>query len=237
MAQQKRTNRPPQRQAAARQAPAQKPAARRRRPPAKKQPTFRLGDLLPKQPDFKPDSQGGGLLKTLHFTKLQRLTYLKWLLYCAVLVVMLVVQDVVMSRFSIFGGTTDLAVCVIFLITILEGTEVGSLFALLASLFYYFSGSSPGPYCVMLLTLVGVGACIFRQTFWHRSRGSITLCAALALVAYELAVFAVGLFLGLTHWARFGNFLATALVSWIVLLPLYSLLYRIGQIGGNTWKE
>ncbi len=234
MAEQKRTK-PAQSQTLKRQA-RQNPV-RRRRPPAKKQPALRLADYLPKPQEFKADSEGTGILKTLHLTKLQQLTYLKWLLYAAVLILMLVTQDVVMSRVRFFGGTTDLAVCVIFLITILEGTEVGSLFVLFASLFYYFSGSSPGPYCIMLLTLVGVGASMFRQMFWHRSRGSIVLCAALALVVYEVAIFATGLFLELTRWDRFGSFLVTAILSWLALVPLYSLLYRIGQIGGNTWKE
>ena len=235
MAQQKRTkpSQPPARRNAR---PGQAPA-RRRRSPAKKKPAFDFSALFPKAPDFKPDAEGTGLLKLLHLTRLQRLTYLKWLLYLAVLVVMGVVQDVIMSRVSLFGGTTDLAVCVILLITVMEGTEVGSLFVLIASALYYFSGSSPGPYCVMILTFTGIGACMVRQMFYHRSRGSIVLCTGLALMVYELAIFGVALFMELTRWGRMGVFLATGLLSWVMLLPLYSLLNRIGQIGGNTWKE
>lgn len=231
MAEQRRTNRsqPPARRS---QTP-----ARRRRAPAKKQPAFKLPELRPRAAEFKPDSQGSSLLKRLHLTRLQRLQYLKWLLYAAMLILMLVVQDVVMSRVHIFGGTTDLAVCVILLITVIEGTEVGSLFALIASTLYYFSGSSPGPYCVMLLTVTGVGACMFRQMYLHRSRGSIVLCAGLALMVYEIAIYATALFLELTRWNRIGVFLATGLLSWAVLIPLYPLINRIGQIGGNTWKE
>lgn len=236
MAQQRRTD-PSSRPTARRsQAP-----ARRRRPPARKSSGLSLSRLLsrltPKAPDFRPDAQGSSWTKLLHMTRLQRLTYLKWLLYAATLILMLVIQDVVMSRISILGGTTDLAVCVILLITVLEGTEVGSLFVLLASLFYYFSGSAPGPYCVMLLTFAGIGSCMFRQMYYHRGRGSIVLCTGLALMLYELGIYAVALFQKLTRWDRVGVFLVTGLLSWLVLIPLYSLLNRIGQIGGNTWKE
>ena len=232
MAQQRRTNRsqPPARRSS--QAP-----ARRRQAPAKKQSGFRLPQWRPAAQDFKPDAEGGGLLKALHLTRLQRLNYLKWLLFIAVMIVLLVIQDVVMSRVTLFGSTTDLAVCVILLITVMEGTEVGSLFVLIASTLYYFGGSSPGPACVMLMTFTGIAACMFRQMYLHRSRGSIVLCAGLALVVYELGVYGTALFQGLTRWDRIGAFLVKGLLSWIVMIPLYSLIHRIGQIGGNSWKE
>ncbi|MBQ8833292.1 MAG: hypothetical protein IJ001_00010 [Oscillospiraceae bacterium] len=240
MAQQKRTNRTqPPAQRTRSQTPAQRsqPPAQRRRTPAKKKQSFSLVQFLPKAAEFKPDAEGSSLLKLLHMTRLQRLSYLKWILYIAVMILMLVIQDVVMSRVTLFGGTTDLAVCVILLITVIEGTEVGSIFVLLASAFYYFSGSSPGPACVMLLTFAGIGACMFRQMYLHRSRGSIVLCAGLALMLYEIGIYGTALFLELTRWNRINVFLVTGLLSWIVMIPLYSLINRIGQIGGNTWKE
>lgn len=190
-----------------------------------------------RQPEFKPDAKGAGLMKMLYMTRLQRLTLLKWVLYAAVCVLLLVIQDVIMSRITLFGTTTDLPVCPILLITVMEGSETGSVFVLIASAIYYFSGSAPGPYCVALLTILGIGASLFRQQYWHRNRSSIVLCSGLALVLYEILVFAVGIFFGLTRWSRFGAFLIKGLLSWVVLLPLYSLIYLIGQIGGNTWKE
>ncbi len=220
-----------------RAAPAPRNSARRR--PARKQaPSFRLPSFFkPKQVDFKPDSQGTHPLKLLHMTQAQRDTYLRWGLYVATIVGLLMIQDVIMSQVTIFGATTDLAVCAILLITIMEGTEVGSLFVLIASLLYYFAGTSPGPYSVALLTFTGIGACIFRQMYWHRSRSSMVLCGGLALLVYEMGTFGVGIFLGLTRWDRMGSFLVTALLSWIVMIPLYSLINAIGQIGGHTWKE
>jgi len=209
----------------------------RRRPPRKTGPDLsRLFYRRPKA-DFKPDSQDSGLLKKLHMTQVQRDRLLKWFLYIAVIVVLCMIQDVIMSQVTIFGATTDLAVCAILLITVIEGIDVGSIFVLVASCFYYFSGSSPGPASVGLMTFLGIGACLFRQMYWHRNRGSIVLCAGLALMLYELGNFAVGLFSELTHWRRLGAFATTGLLSILVMIPLYSLINRIGQIGGNTWKE
>ena len=148
-----------------------------------------------------------------------------------------VLQDVVMSKFTFLGATTDLPACVILLITVIEGTEVGSLFALTASTLYYFSGNAPFAACIGLLSVLGIVATLFRQMYWHRSKGSILLCAALALLGYELGVFAVGISTQLTHWGRLPSFVLTAVYSCLVQIPLYSLIHKIGLIGGNTWKE
>lgn len=211
---------------------------RSRRRPARRS-GFDLTRLLRLRPkaDFKPDAQDSGLLKKLHMTQAQRNLYLKWGLYIAIIVVMTMIQDVIMSQVRLFGATTDLAVCAILLITVIEGVDVGSIFVLIASCLYYFSGSSPGPMSVGLMTFLGIGACLFRQMYWHRNRGSIVLCAGLALMLYELGNFTVGIFSELTRWDRLGTFATTGLLSIAVMIPLYSLINRIGQIGGNTWKE
>lgn len=209
----------------------------RRRTPQKS--GFSLSRLFYRKPkvDFKPDSQESSWLKMLHLTQVQRDRLMKWFLYIAVIVCLCMIQDVIMSHVTIFGATTDLAICAILLITVIEGTEVGSIFVLIASCLYYFSGSSPGPVSVGLMTFLGIGACLFRQMYWHRNRGSIVLCAGLALLLYELGNFAVGLFTELTRLDRLPVFAMTAVLSIAVMVPLYSLINRIGQIGGNTWKE
>ncbi|MBR4990734.1 MAG: hypothetical protein IKY96_06180 [Oscillospiraceae bacterium] len=216
----------------------------RRRSNSRRRPAKRSGfdlsrliaSLAPKA-EFKPDTQESGLLKMLHLTQVQRDKLLKWGLYIALVVVLSMIQDVIMSQITIFGATTDLAVCAILLITVIEGIDSGSLFVLIASCLFYFSGSSPGPMSVGLMTVLGIGACLFRQMYWHRNRGSIVLCAGLALMLYELGNFVVGISTGLTRWDRMGMFITTGLLSIAVMIPLYSLINRIGQIGGNTWKE
>ena len=193
--------------------------------------------LRRKQSDFKPDSQKISLPKLFHTTQLQRLRLAKWGLYILTLIMLLTVQDVILSRFRFFGATTDLAVCGILLMTVIEGVDVGSLFVLIASKLYYFSGSAPGPYCIALLSFIGIAATLIRQAWLRRTKLSIVFSAGAALTLYELGLYIVGMALGLTRWDRIFSFLLTAAYSWAVMIPLYSLINKIGHIGGTTWKE
>ena len=187
--------------------------------------------------EFKPDPKAATWAKTFHLTIQQRLQLAKWALYVLTIVLCLVVQDVIMSRIRLFGATTDLAVCAILLITVIEGTDTGSLFVLIASTLYYFSGSAPGAYVIALMSFLGVAAVLLRQLYWHRSKGSIVLCTGIALMFYEIGLFVVGIAIGLTLPSRLIYFILTGAYSCLALIPLYSVIYKIGLIGGNTWKE
>lgn len=190
-----------------------------------------------KQPDFRPDADTSTWVKTAHLTRQQRLRLAKWGLYIVSILLSLVIQDVILSRVSILGATADLPVCVILLITVMEGTEVGSLFVLLASTFYYFTGTAPGAFCIALMSFFGIGAVLLRQMYLHRSRGSIVLCAGIAMVLYELGVYGFGLFMELTRWDRLGLFILKGAYSVLIMAAIYPLICKIGLIGGNTWKE
>ena len=187
--------------------------------------------------EFKPDSAGTSWLKRLYLTKLQRLNMLKWGLYALVCVLMLVIQDVIMSKFSFFGATTDLVPAAILLITVLVGSEYGSIFVLVASTFYWFSGSAPGPYVIAVITFLTIAATLFRQAYWHRSRGAILLCACCAMMLYEVGTFGGAIFMKLTRWDRIGRFLLSGLYGCALMVPLYPLMHKFGSIGGHTWKE
>ena len=217
-------------------------AEKKKRRPARRAKTRSLTELFrgnsrKKRNEFRPDPTTSTWLKTRKLTRLQKLRLLKWVLYALIVVMSLVIQDVIMSQLRLFGATTDLAVGAILLITVIEGTDVGSLFVLIASMLYWFSGSAPTPVCIALLTAFGIGATMFRQMFWHRSRGTLTLCACLALTAYELGLFVTGIMQGLTYFGRLPSFLLTSAYTCLVMIPLYTLVNKTGLIGGNTWKE
>ena len=192
---------------------------------------------LSKQSEFKPDPRQNRLSGLFHVPQLQKQRMLKWTLYVLTGILLLTIQDVIMSRVSIFGATTDLPVVYILLITVIEGVDVGSLFVLFASTIYYFSGSAPGPYCIGLLCAVGIIATLLRQAYLRRTKASIVICAGIALTIYEMGLFVVGIGLGLTRWDRVFSFLITAGYSFGVMILLYPLINRIGLIGGTTWKE
>ena len=141
------------------------------------------------------------------------------------------------SRIKLFGATTDLGVAAIILVAIMEGSETGGIFALLASVFYHFSGSAPGPYCVALITIPSILFALFRQKFWRRSTVSNLLCSTLTMLVYEVGLFITAMFMGLTHFGRSIYFLETAVYSIVLMIPLYQLIYRIGQMGDHVWKD
>ena len=126
-----------------------------------------------KQKDFKPDKEGAGLLARLYITQKQRRSVYKWSLYAFLLLVLSVLQDVVLCRVRIFGATTDLVPCAIILICVLEGGEGGAVFALISSLLYVYSGTAPGPYCMVFLVLFALGISIFRQAYLQSGFGEM----------------------------------------------------------------
>ena len=187
--------------------------------------------------EFKPDPKGTNYLKRLYMTRLQRLTILKWATFAMTGIVLLVIQDVIMSQIRISGATTDLPVAFILLVGIYEGLENGSVFTLAASLFYWFSGSAPTPICVGVLCVLVILVGLFRQLYWHRSFGSIAMCVSIAIMLYEMSLFVIGLMSGLTILPRLGVFALTGGITCITMLPMYPLVRAISKIGGISWKE
>ena len=187
--------------------------------------------------EFRPDPTGHNWADKLRLTPLQRKSVLKWMLYSAVCVAGLVLQDSMLARLRLFGGCFDVTPALIVLICVLEGSENGSLFALLASMVYVFSGTGQGHYCIAMLTLAAVLATAFRQSYLRRGAGSDLICVGGAMVLYEMAVFTAGVLQGLTYRARWGVFLMTAIISTLAAGAVYALLKYIGTIGGNAWKE
>ena len=190
-----------------------------------------------KKIEFRPDPTGSGLLSKLYITPSQRKVMGKWGLYGILCVAILVVQDVILGRVSLYGGTVDLVPCAIMLVCVLEGVESGCVFVLVAAIFYMYSGSAPGPYCVVLLTLNSVLVTVFRQNYLRRSFGSHWICTAAASLLYQMEVFLLGVFLTQTYLGRVGAFAMNALLGMCVLPVVYPVFVAIGKIGGQTWKE
>lgn len=191
---------------------------------------------MAKKNEFRPDKPQTSILSHLVLTPKQQRTLLKWGLYGALLLLISVVQDVILSQVRILGATTELIPCAIFLVAVLEGAEQGSVFALVASLLYLFSGTAPGVYSMVAITFYSVGISIFRQAYLQERFASALLCTAAAMLTYVMTNFAFGLFLGLTVPARYYGFLITAGLSLLAVPVVYPILRVIGKIGGQIWK-
>ncbi|MBE6925557.1 MAG: hypothetical protein E7461_01820 [Ruminococcaceae bacterium] len=192
---------------------------------------------MAKKQDFQADKPHSGLLSKLYITNKQRLAIFKWVLIGLLLLFLSVLQDVVLCRFRLLGATTDLIPCAIILICIMEGVENGSVFALVASLIYQFSGSAPGMYAMVFITLLSVVAAIFRQSYLQKGFGAAFFCTAGAFFIYELLVFLFGLFLTVTYPERITGFLITGGLTLISIPFLYPIVLFIGSIGGSIWNE
>lgn len=193
--------------------------------------------MFGKKRDFRPDKNHSGALSKLYVTKKQRRTLLKWVLMAAVLIAVSVVQDVILSRVRIFGAVTDLVPAAILTVCVMLDPEVGSVFVLIGSSLYWFSGSAPGPYVIVVMTVLGVVIGILRQSFLRYGFFTVLLCAAAAVMLYELTVFGIGLFLSRTTLSRLGSFCLSGALSLAVMPLLYPVFAAIRKIGGETWTE
>lgn len=192
---------------------------------------------MARKSEFRPDKFGAGFFSKLHLTRLQRLNLLKWVLFSLVLLVLSVLQDVIFCKMDILGATVDLVPCGILTACILFGTETGSVYAVIASFLYLFSGSSPGYHVPALLTFLGVLAAALRQNYLQKSFGSVLLCAGSALLIYELLVFAWAFVFGLIPLGRLFPVIFTGVLTLVVIPILYPIYTGIQKIGGESWKE
>ena len=192
---------------------------------------------MAKKYEFQPDKPHSGWQSKLQLTPLQRRAILKWFLYGLVLLVLSLIQDVIMCRFRFWGVTTELLPCAIFLITVLEGSQRGSIFALAASTMYYFSGSAHGVHCIVAITALSILVTIFRQAYLEKGFIAALLCSAIAMAVYEMAIYGVCLFLGQIRPTQVLQFLITAGISLVAVPLLYPTFVAINGIGGDKWKE
>ena len=187
--------------------------------------------------EFKPDKPHSGTLNKLYITRKQRLGLLKWFLLALVLLLVSLIQDVILSRVTFFGASTDLMGCAILLACIMQDPESGCVFSLISTSLYYFSGSAPGSYVIAILTCLGLLVSIFRQCYLRKGFGSTLLCTAGSMMVYELSLFVIGAFLGQIPLSRMRYFCITGGISLAVMPVLYPIYLSIGRIGGELWKE
>jgi len=185
---------------------------------------------MARQKDFKPDKPRSGTLSKLFLTKQQRRSILKWGLYALVLLALSVLQDVFLCRIRLFGATSEAVIAGIFLICLAEGVEKGSVFSLVAALLYLFSGSAAGYYSIVFITGLSVAVTLFRQSYLQKNFAAAMLCTAFAVLAYEMAVFFIGVFLGMTTWGRIGSHFLTGVYSLVFAPALYPIVNTVSKI-------
>ena len=150
---------------------------------------------------------------------------------------MSLLQDVILCKLDIFGATTDLVPCAIFLTCMLLVTQTGCVYALIAASLFQFSGSGPGYHAIAIITILCIVGAMFRQSFLRKGFGSCLLCAGVCHMLYELIVFIIGIILGQAVLGRVFVALLTGALSLVAIPVLYPILRSIEKIGGETWKD
>ena len=190
-----------------------------------------------KNADFRPDSQRQDRTQRLYQSPQQQRRYLKWALLSLLSVVALVLQDVLFARMSLFGATVDMVPTVLFMICVIHGAESGAVFMLVGALIYWFSGSAPGVYVILLIPVLGTVAAAFRQAYLRKGFRTTLMCTAAALVAYETVSFLASLLLGVTRFGRAYVMMISTVLSLLTLPAVFLLVWGICKIGGDSWKE
>ena len=162
---------------------------------------------------------------------------LRWLLTAFALVLVSVLQDVILCRVRLFGATSDLVCGALLLVCIMMDPEQGCIFILLGSVAYHFSGTSPGPYVIALLTGIGLMVSITRQAYLQQNFAATFLCTGIAIFVYEMLLGIIGAFLGHTTVSRLGIFALSGAYTVAAIPVLYPIFRGIGKIGGETWKD
>lgn len=181
--------------------------------------------------------EGTTLMGKLYITRIQRQKLLKWGLYALVFLVLLVLQDSVLSRLHPLEGSIQPVSAMILLVCVLETPEAAGGFALATGLFWCLSGAELGSASVLLLPAIGMTLSAFRMANLRGRFSSAFLCCGAGLLAHDGLRFLLALFLGYTR----TTYLPAAAVTWAVSWMLSALLYlpakSIGKIGGQTWTE
>ena len=193
--------------------------------------------MAKKKYQFKPDKLTSSILDKLYMTRQMRIKVLKWVLFSLMLLVASLLQDVILCRMDIFGVTTDLGPCAIFLICMVLGTERSCIFALIASFMYQFSGTGPGYQAVAIITVLCILGAMFRQSYLRRDFFSCLLCAGVLTMVYELLIFFFAILLGQTHFSRILVAVFTGVVTLFAIPIYYPIASAIDKIGGESWRD
>lgn len=170
------------------------------------------------------------MLDKLYITPRQWLHFLRWALYCLLLLVSAMLQTVVLA--SRVPVCPDLIPIVITCVCLREGPERGGTFALIASLVWCLSGADQGSVSIAVLTIVPVaGSLLSRAILTNRFVPCLIVAFATVLIEQSVMFFLKFFFSGAAGSLFFTMLLPCVLISTLAQPPVYWLVKRIAKIG------
>ncbi len=181
--------------------------------------------------------EGTTLVGKLFLTPKQRKLLIKWGLLSLSFLFLQVLQDVVFSQVRIFGGCPDIVPAWLLLVCLTQNADAGALYVLGCCTFRCLCGVALGPVSLAALVFSGVILSAMRRSnLWGEVR-SVLVCCWMALLAHQLLLFGLGIFLGHTAWTKLLDALGGCLGAWIAVPVLYPAARALGKIGGQGWNE
>ena len=172
------------------------------------------------------------MLDKFYITPKQWLHILRWSLYALLFLVAMMVQTVVFGNRLVFGTKPLLTPVVICCVCLREGAERGGIFALVASLFWCFSGVEYGPVGIVVQTVVPVLGTVLSRGILSSRYIPCLLITFLALLAEQCIVYALKLFSDLAQPRLFFTVLLPCVFVSLLFQPvIYILVKQIEKIG------
>ena len=172
------------------------------------------------------------MLKHFHLTRLQRLAVLRWVLYCLLFLLVLLIEDILLSQLPVFGTKLHPLPLLIICICIREGPERGGLFALLATIFWYLSGADYGNLSVAILPICSIIAAVLcRAVMTVRFVTTLLSCFVISLLN-DSVIFAFKMLLSSVSLDQYLPVLLPGVMLSLLAVPLlYLAVKAISRIG------
>lgn len=158
---------------------------------------------------------------------------LMWALYALLFLVVMVVQTAVFGRHRFWGAKLSLIPVAIACVTMHVGHEPGAIFALAASLVWYWTGADGGSVGIVTLTVTGIVAGYLCDAVYAR-RLLPALCLSLgAVLFHEGALFLIKYYLNeadLSLWRWLPIQVGLALPAGLVIFPLAKAIRKAGDV-------
>ena len=173
------------------------------------------------------------MFKHIHLTRLQRKGILKWSLYGLLTFLVMLFQTSVLARTPVLGTKLAPLPALIVCVCVREGPEKGGLYAILASLFWCFSGADFGNLSVAVIPIGAMLAAVLCRAVLTLRFVPTALCCLAVTLLNASVIFLFKLILPpAAALENYWQVLLPGVGLSMIFVPIhYALVKLIGRIG------